>query len=99
MGILFVFSVCLVCGATLSKEVCKEEGDTECRKGEFNCAIVWYTEGINVNCNDCDTGTNVDAKLFTNRATAHLQLGENCSLFSSDCAVNSLTYHSTSGYL
>ena len=84
VSILFVFFICLVCRATLFKEACKEEGDNEYRKGEYNYAIVCYTEGINKSCN---TGTNVNAKLFTNRAKAHLQLGENCSLFSSGCAV------------
>ena len=64
--------------------VYKEEGDTEYRKGQYNYAIVCYTGGINGNCNhkNCDAGKNVNAKLFTNRAAVHLQLGENCSVFS-----------------
>ena len=39
---------------------------------EFNNAIHFYTEGIKVNCND----TELKAKLFSNRATAHFYLGE-----------------------
>ena len=73
---LFKFSFYLVCGAALCKEVCKEEGDTEYGEGEYNYAIVCYTEGIDENCRnkDCDAGEKVNAKLFTNRAAAHLQL-------------------------
>ena len=84
VSILFKFSFYLVCKAALYKEVYKEEGDTEYGEGEYNYAIVCYTEGINKNCRseDCDAGENINAKLFTNRAAAHLQLGENCSVLS-----------------
>ena len=80
VSMLSKFSFYLVCGPTLCKEVYKEEGDTEYGKGEYNCAIVCYTEGISKtyrNEEKCKTGKNINAKLFTNRATAHLQLGEN----------------------
>ncbi|XP_020607834.1 tetratricopeptide repeat protein 4-like isoform X1 [Orbicella faveolata] len=52
-------------------EVFNNEGESEYRKGEFNYAIVCYTEGISVNCND----KNLNAELFTNRAKAHFNLG------------------------
>lgn len=67
----------IVCRSTLFSEAFKEEGDIEYRKGEYNYATVCYTLGINYNCGNenCDDSTNVNAKLFTNRATAHLQLG------------------------
>ena len=85
VSISFKFSFYLACGAALVKEVYKEEGNTEFGKGEYNYAIVCYTEGISRTCRNqekCNIGKNVNAKLFTNRATAHLQLGENCSVFS-----------------
>jgi len=52
-------------------EIFNNEGESEYRKGEFNYAIVCYTEGISVNCND----KNLNAELFTNRAKAHFNLG------------------------
>lgn len=58
-------------------EIFNNEGESEYRKGEFNYAIVCYTEGISVNCND----KNLNAELFTNRAKAHFNLGENHSIF------------------
>ena len=84
VSILFKFSFYLACGVAQYKEVCEEEGDTEYGEGEYNYAIVCYTEGINENCGNvnCHAGENLNAKLFTNRAAAHLQLGENCSLLS-----------------
>ena len=54
-------------------EVYNNEGDSEYNKGEYNSAIDQYTEGIKVNCKD----ENLNAILFANRATVHLQLGEN----------------------
>ena len=70
------FSVRIVSLATQHARAFKEEGNNEYRKGAYNYAIVCYTEGIKENCDD----KNVNAKLFTDRATAHLQLGEYCSL-------------------
>lgn len=58
-------------------EAYNAEGNTEYRKGEYKYTIICYTEGINTNCKD----DNLNAILFTNRATARLQLGENCSVF------------------
>ena len=83
VSISFKFSFYLACGAALVKEVYKEEGDSEYGEGEYNYAIVCYTEGINQTCNmeNCGTAKNVNAKLFTNRAAANLQLGEYCPLF------------------
>lgn len=53
-------------------EVYKNEGNDESKKDEFINAIHFYTEGINVNCKDKE----LIAKLYTNRASAHFNLGE-----------------------
>lgn len=58
-------------------EVYNTEGNREYRVGEYNYALLCYTEGINVNCKDKD----LNAILFTNRATAHFHLGEKYSIF------------------
>lgn len=50
----------------------KIEGNNEYLKKEFSNAIYFYTEGIKVNCRDDE----LNAKLYTNRATAHFYLGE-----------------------
>jgi len=57
-------------------EVYKNEGNDEYRKKNFKNAVYFYTEGIKVNCKDEE----LNAKLHSNRATAHFHLGENCSL-------------------
>ena len=49
-----------------------EEGDKEYGRKEASNAIYFYTEGIQVNCKD----DLLNAKLYTNRATAHLYLGK-----------------------
>ena len=54
-------------------EVYKNEGNNEYRKNDFRNAVYFYTEGINVNCKDKE----LEAKLYSNRATAHYYLGEN----------------------
>ena len=48
-----------------------EEGNKEYRQGEANNAIISYTEGLQVNCRD----KSLNAKLYSNRATAHFRLG------------------------
>jgi len=48
------------------------EGNKEYFEKEFNNAICFYTEGIKVNCKDEE----LNAKLYSNRATAHFCLGE-----------------------
>ncbi|CAH3169469.1 unnamed protein product, partial [Pocillopora meandrina] len=48
-----------------------EEGNKEYRQGEANNAINSYTEGLQVNCKD----ERLNAKLYSNRATAHFRLG------------------------
>ena len=55
-------------------EVYKNEGNDEYNKKNFNNAIHFYTEGIKVNCKDED----LNAKLYSNRATAHFNLGKSC---------------------
>ena len=54
-------------------KVCFEEGNKEYKQGEDNNAINSYTEGIQVNCKD----KRLNAKLYSNRATAHFRLGNN----------------------
>ena len=54
-------------------EVYKNEGNNEYRKNDFRNAVYFYTEGINVNCKHKE----LEAKLYSNRATAHYYLGEN----------------------
>ena len=56
-------------------EVYKNEGNDEYRKQEFSNAMHFYTEGIKVNCKDDE----LNAKLYSNRATAHFYLGKTCS--------------------
>ncbi|CAH3159586.1 unnamed protein product [Pocillopora meandrina] len=51
-------------------KVCLEKGNEEYRQGEANNAINSYTEGLQVNCND----KRLNAKLYSNRATAHFRL-------------------------
>ena len=53
-------------------EVYTNEGNAEYRKEEYSNAIYFYTEGINVNCKDDE----LNAKLYSNRATAHFSLGK-----------------------
>lgn len=53
-------------------EVYFQEGNKEYWKGELRNAIYFYTEGINVSCEDNE----LDAKLYSNRAAAHFSLGE-----------------------
>lgn len=53
-------------------EAYKNEGNDEYRKKEYSNAIQIYTEGIEVNCKDDE----LNAQLYTNRATAHFCLGE-----------------------
>ena len=57
-------------------KVCLEEGNKEYRQGEANNAINSYTEGLQVNCKD----KRLNAKLYSNRATAHFRLGNNLIL-------------------
>ena len=53
-------------------EVYMSEGNKEYFEKEFNNAINFFTEGIKVNCKDEE----LNAKLYSNRATAHFCLGE-----------------------
>ena len=67
-------------------EVYKNEGNDEYNKKSFNSAIHYYTEGIKVNCKDDD----LNAKLYSNRAAAHFNLGKTCYLL----ALKNLTFWS-----
>ena len=53
-------------------EVYKNEGNDEYKKNNFNNAIYFYTEGIKVNSKDEE----LNAKLYSNRAAAHFNLGK-----------------------
>ena len=50
----------------------QEEGDKEFTRKEIFNAIHFYTEGIHVNCKDVQ----LNAKLYSNRATAYYHLGK-----------------------
>ena len=57
-------------------EVYKNEGNDEYKKNDFNNAIQFYTKGIKVNCKDEE----LNAKLYSNRAAANLNLGKKLKL-------------------
>ncbi|XP_078363465.1 dnaJ homolog subfamily C member 7 homolog [Oculina patagonica] len=52
-------------------EIYKSKGNHEYSKKNLSNAIHFYTEGIKVNCKDDE----LNAKLYSNRAIAHLHLG------------------------
>ncbi|CAH3183975.1 unnamed protein product [Porites lobata] len=52
-------------------EVYFNEGNEAYRKKDYSNAVYFYTEGIEINCKDED----LKAKLYSNRAVAHLNLG------------------------
>ena len=64
--------VITICFVLAIAEVYKNEGNDEYKKNNFNSAIFFYTKGIKVNCKDED----INAKLYSNRAAAHFNLGE-----------------------
>ena len=61
-----------ICSFVAIAEVYKNEGNDEYYKKNFNNAIYFYTDGIKVNCKDED----LNAKLYSNRAAAHFNLGK-----------------------
>ena len=64
---------CLLTSFILAKaEFFKNQGNDEFRKKEFCKAILLYTKGINVDVKDQE----LKAKLYSNRATAHFNLGK-----------------------
>ena len=84
-NVVYLYLLCLGCWLALYAEAFNQEGDSEYRKGEYNYAIVCYTEGMK-KCENCEN-KNIKAKLFTNRAAAHLQLGKNPFLFFVPCGL------------
>ena len=74
------------CFVVAIAEVYKNEGNNEYNKKNFNNAIHYYTEGIKVNCKDED----LNAKLHSNRAAAHFNLGKSCYIL----ALKNLTFWS-----
>ena len=85
-NVVYLYLLCLGCWLALYAEAFNQEGDSEYRKGEYNYAIVCYTEGINEKCEKCEN-KNIIAKLFTNRAAAHLKLGKNLFLLFVPCSL------------
>lgn len=77
----------MLCNFSLAiAEVYMIEGNKEYLEKDFNTAIYFYTEGIRVYCKDEE----LNAKLYSNRATAHFCLGEKnafmCFFYSTLCA-------------
>ena len=71
--VVFLWSIALcLCSISAMAEVHKNGGNDEFNKKEYRNAINSYTEGINVNCKD----EQLNAKLYSNRATAHFRLGK-----------------------
>ena len=62
----------LISFLSATAELFKNEGNDEFRKKDFGNAKLLYTKGIEVNCKDEE----LNAKLYSNRATAHFRLGE-----------------------
>ena len=58
-------------------QVYNDEGSEAYDKKDYSNAVYSYTEGIKVNCKDKD----LIAELYSNRAHAHLCLGEAISIF------------------
>ena len=50
------------------------EGDSEYNKNELSNATHFFTEGIKANCKNVE----LNAKLYSNRATAYFYLGKIC---------------------
>lgn len=60
-----------VCSVLAIAEGHKTKGDEEFRKQEYNSAIDFYTQGLQVKCKDDE----LNAKLYSDRATAHYLSG------------------------
>ena len=58
-------------------QVYNDEGSEAYDKKDYSNAVYFYTEGIKVNCKDKD----LIAELYSNRAHAHLCLGEAICIF------------------
>ena len=71
-GITIYIATSFVCFFLAIADVYREEGNKEYRRKELKNAVYFYTEGIQVNCKDIQ----LNAKLFSNRATTHFYLGE-----------------------
>ena len=64
---------CLLTSFILAEaELFKNQGNDEFRIKDFSKAILLYTKGINVDVKDEE----LKAKLYSNRATAHFNLGK-----------------------
>ena len=58
-------------------QVYNDDGSEAYDKKDYSSAVYFYTEGIKVNCKDKD----LMAELYSNRAHAHLCLGEPVCIF------------------
>jgi len=61
-----------LCPLVAIAEVYKNEGNDAFRREEFSNAIVFYSEGIKVNCRDDE----LNAKLYNNRSMAQFYSGK-----------------------
>lgn len=61
-----------MCPLAAIAEVYKNEGNDAFKKEEFSDAIVFYSEGIKVNCRDDE----LNAKLYNNRSMANFYSGK-----------------------
>ena len=66
----------VICCNIARAEDYKNKGKDEFRKKDFHSAINYYTEGIKVNSKDKE----LTAKLYSNRAAAHIELGKKMRL-------------------
>ncbi|XP_029196287.2 tetratricopeptide repeat protein 28-like [Acropora millepora] len=55
-------------------EVYKEEGNSAYKEKEFHRAVDFYTQGLETKCKDDE----LNAKLYSNRATTHFYMGKYC---------------------
>ena len=61
---------------TARAEFYKNEGNDQFKKENLKSAIHYYSEGIKVNCKDKE----MNAKLYSNRAAAHINFGNKTHL-------------------
>ena len=55
----------------------KEEGNSAYKEKEFHRAVDFYTQGLETKCKDDE----LNAKLYSNRATAHFYMGTCLKMF------------------
>ena len=60
----------------------KDQGNDAFKRKDYSNAVHFYTEGLQVNCKDDE----LNAKLYSNRATAHFHQGETFSALRDTCS-------------